>query len=174
MIVALVALKYTQSNSVCLALDGQVVGMGAGQQSRIHCTRLAATKADTWFLRQHPAVLELPFEPGLRRPVRDNAIDQYLQNDLTPEEERDWEKLFVRVPQRLTERDRRAWLDELGGAVLGSDAYIPFRDNIDRARRSGVDYVVQPGGSARDDEVVAACDAYGMAMVFSGVRLFHH
>ena len=174
MIVALVALKYTQSNSVCLAVDGQVIGMGAGQQSRIHCTRLAAAKADTWHLRQHPAVLGLRFKQGLRRPARDNAIDQYLCEDLTPEEETVWREAFAEVPSRLSFQERREWIEKLDGVVLGSDAYFPFRDSIDRGRRSGVRFVVQPGGSLKDEEVVRACDEYGMAMVFTGVRLFHH
>ncbi|MBT4497141.1 MAG: phosphoribosylaminoimidazolecarboxamide formyltransferase [Gemmatimonadetes bacterium] len=174
MIVALVALKYTQSNSVCLAVDGQVVGMGAGQQSRIHCTRLAAAKGDTWYLRQHPAVLGLRFKPRLRRPARDNAIDQYLCEDLTTEEEKLWRTAFADVPRRLSAEEKRDWMEGLEGVVLGSDAYFPFRDSIDRGKRSGVEYVVQPGGSLKDREVVRACDEYGMAMVFSGVRLFHH
>jgi phosphoribosylaminoimidazolecarboxamide formyltransferase/IMP cyclohydrolase len=172
--VALIALKYTQSNSVCLAVDGQVIGMGAGQQSRIHCTRLASSKADTWFLRQHPAVLDLPFRPGLARPDRDNAIDGFLRDDLSPAEERDWLKAFERPPTRLTPEERRAWLDQMGEVALGSDAFIPFRDNVDRASRSGVKYIVQPGGSVRDEDVVAACDEYGMVMVCNRTRLFHH
>jgi len=174
MIVALVALKYTQSNSVCLVADGQVIGMGAGQQSRIHCTRLAASKADTWYLRQHPAVLGLHFKPGLRRPARDNAIDQYLCEELTSEEEEIWRTAFAEIPRRLSVAEKREWLEGFRGVVLGSDAYFPFRDSIDRGRRSGVEYVVQPGGSVKDEEVIRACDEYGMTMVFSGVRLFHH
>ncbi|MCA9968596.1 MAG: hypothetical protein KC425_00190, partial [Anaerolineales bacterium] len=174
LLVALIALKYTQSNSVCYALDGQVIGMGAGQQSRIHCTRLAGLKADTWFLRQHPRVLTLPFRVGLSRPVRDNAIDQYLLPALTPAEEADWQANFSEPPQRLTADEKRAWLDQLQGVSLGSDAFFPFRDSIDRARQSGVRYVAQPGGSLRDADVVAACDAYGMVMAMTGVRLFHH
>jgi len=174
LLVALVALKYTQSNSVCLAVDGQVIGAGAGQQSRIHCTRLAASKADLWRLRQHPAVLGLPFKQGLKRPERDNAIDQYLRDDVTPEEERAWAEVFEEVPRRLAPEEKRVWLDGLKEVTLGSDAYIPFRDTIDRARQSGVRYVAQPGGSLRDGEVIRACDEYGMVMAFSGVRLFHH
>ncbi len=174
LIVALVALKYVQSNSVCLALDGQVIGAGAGQQSRVHCVRLAASKADTWYLRQHPAVLGLQFREGLGRPERDNAIDVYLRDDLTPAEQAAWEKAFAVMPQRLTPQEKRAWLDGLKGVSLASDAFFPFRDNIDRARQSGVQYIVEPGGSVRDDEVIAACDEYGMVMTFSGVRLFHH
>ena len=155
LLVALIALKYTQSNSVCLAVDGQVIGMGAGQQSRIHCTRLAATKADTWYLRQHPAVLDLRFRRGLRRPDRDNAIDQYLLDTLTPAEEHVWHESFRQVPQRLSRDEQQAWLQGLTGVALGSDGFIPFRDNIDRASASGVQYVAQPGGSLRDEPVIA-------------------
>ena len=174
LLVALVALKYTQSNSVCFAYNDQIIGMGAGQQSRIHCTRLAASKADTWVLRQHPAVLDLRFREGIRRPERDNAIDRYLGDDLIPAEKKVWEKAFEEVPRRLTSQEKRAWLDGLKGVALGSDGYIPFRDSIDRAQQSGVEYIVQPGSSLRDEEVIKACDEYGMVMVFSGVRLFHH
>jgi phosphoribosylaminoimidazolecarboxamide formyltransferase/IMP cyclohydrolase len=175
MLVALIALKYTQSNSVCLVADGQVIGNGAGQQSRIHCTRLAASKADTWYLRQHPTVLALPFRPGLDRVDRDNAIDQFLRDDLTPAEESLWRERFSGdVPVRLSPAEKRAWLLTLHGVTLGSDAYIPFRDNIDRAHASGVTYIVQPGGAMREEEIVAACDEYEMAMVCTGLRLFHH
>jgi phosphoribosylaminoimidazolecarboxamide formyltransferase/IMP cyclohydrolase len=174
MLVALITLKYTQSNSVCLVLDGQVIGNGAGQQSRIHCTRLAAAKADTWRLRQHPAVLSLPFRDGLERVDRDNAIDQFLRDDLTPAEEAVWRTTFAHVPRRLTTAEKQEWLEALRGVTLGSDAYIPFRDNIDRAHASGVDYVVQPGGALREQEIIGACDEYGMAMVCTGLRLFHH
>jgi phosphoribosylaminoimidazolecarboxamide formyltransferase/IMP cyclohydrolase len=174
MLVALVALKYAQSNSVVLVRDGQVIGLGAGQQSRIHCTRLAAAKADLWRLRQHPGVLELRFRPGIGRTERDNAIDQYLRGGLTPPEEALWRQAFEVVPSRLSEAEQRRWLAELDGVTLGSDAYIPFRDNIDRASQSGVRYVVQPGGAAREADIVRACDEYGMAMVLTGVRLFHH
>lgn len=174
MLVALIALKYTQSNSVCLALGGQTIGIGAGQQSRIHCTRLAGAKADQWYLRQHPTVLDLPFKSGIKRPERENAIDQYLQDDLSAEEERALAQNFETPPAKLTREERRAWLDTLHGVTLGSDGFIPFRDSIDRASRSGVDYVVQPGGSLRDDTVIEACDAYGMTMVSTGLRLFHH
>jgi len=174
LLVTLISLKYTQSNSVGLALDGQVIGMGAGQQSRIHCTRLAASKADTWYLRQHPAVLGLRFRQGIGRPERDNAIDQFLRDDMTPAEEKAWQEAFEQVPVRLTPKEKREWLDGLRGVALASDAYFPFRDNIDRARRSGVAFVAQPGGSHRDAEVIAACDEYGMVMAFTGVRLFHH
>jgi phosphoribosylaminoimidazolecarboxamide formyltransferase/IMP cyclohydrolase len=174
LIVALVALKYIQSNSVCLALDGQVVGVGAGQQSRVHCVRLAASKADVWYLRQHPAVLGLKFKAGLPRPERDNAIDVYLRDDLTSAEEQAWQEAFEAVPKRLSPQEKRAWLDGLKDVALASDAFFPFRDNIDRARQSGVRYIAEPGGSVRDDAVIAACDEYGMVMAFSGVRLFHH
>jgi phosphoribosylaminoimidazolecarboxamide formyltransferase/IMP cyclohydrolase len=174
MLVALITLKYTQSNSVCLVADGQVIGNGAGQQSRIHCTRLAAAKADTWRLRQHPTVLELPFRPDLDRVDRDNAIDQFLRDDLTSAEEALWRTAFTTTPERLGSAAKRQWLEQHRGATLGSDAYIPFRDNIDRAQASGVQYVVQPGGASRDQDIIAACNSYGMTMVFSGLRLFHH
>ncbi len=174
MIVALLTLKYTQSNSVCYALDGQVIGVGAGQQSRIHCTRLAGSKADTWYLRQHPQVLALPFRQGIGRVERDNAIDQFLLEQLTPAEEKVWQESFATAPERLTAVAKRAWLDTLTGVTLASDAFFPFRDSIDRARQSGTRYVVQPGGSIRDDVVVQACDEYGMVMVMTGERLFHH
>jgi phosphoribosylaminoimidazolecarboxamide formyltransferase/IMP cyclohydrolase len=174
MIVALIALKYTQSNSVCYARDGQVIGMGAGQQSRIHCTRMAGSKADTWWLRQHPRVLTLPFRDKLGRPARDNAIDQFLLEALSPAEEAYWLESFTEPPRRLTSLEKRDWLDKLQGVVLGSDAFFPFRDSIDRASQSGVGFVVQPGGSVRDDIVVQACNGYGMVMVNTGVRLFHH
>ncbi len=174
LLVALIALKYTQSNSVCFALDGQAIGVGAGQQSRIHCVRLAAAKADLWWLRQHPAVLGLPFKEGLGRPAMDNAIDQYLRDDVTPEEEKAWAEVFTRIPPRLSREEKRAWLDRMAGVALGSDAFFPFRDNIDRAAASGVRYIAEPGGSIRDAEVIKACDEYGMVMAFTGVRLFHH
>jgi phosphoribosylaminoimidazolecarboxamide formyltransferase/IMP cyclohydrolase len=174
LLVAYVALKYTQSNSVCFAYDGQVIGMGAGQQSRIHCTRLAGDKADKWFLRQHPAVLKMRIPKGVGRPERDNAIDRFLLGDLTPVEQKRWEQVFEEVPRRLSARDREEWLREMGEISLGSDGYIPFRDNIDRAHQSGVKYVIQPGGSLRDSEVIQACDEYGMVMALCGVRLFHH
>jgi AICAR transformylase/IMP cyclohydrolase PurH len=174
MIVALLALKYTQSNSVCFTFDGQVIGMGAGQQSRIHCTRLAAAKADAWFLRQNSRVLDLPFREGLPRPLRDNAIDQYFQDQLPAPQESLWQENFTAVPERLTAKEKESWLSEQGGVTLGSDAFFPFRDSIDRAAQSGTRYVVQPGGSMRDEDVIAACDGYGMVMVMSGTRLFHH
>ena len=174
MIVALLSLKYTQSNSVCYAAQGQLIGVGAGQQSRIHCTRLAGSKADLWRLRQHPRVLELPFREKIGRPNRDNAIDQFLLEELTAAEEALWQQQFSQTPQRLTPAEKRAWLDDWQGVTLGSDAFFPFRDSIDRAQQSGVSYVAQPGGSIRDEGVIEACDQYGMVMVLTGTRLFHH
>jgi phosphoribosylaminoimidazolecarboxamide formyltransferase/IMP cyclohydrolase len=174
MMIAWITLKYTQSNSVCYTVDGQVIGVGAGQQSRVHCVRLAGSKADLWRLRQHPSVLSLPFKPNIKRPDRDNAIDQFLQPDVTEAEKSNWDKVFSESPRQLTVEERRAWLDGMSDIVLGSDAFFPFRDSIDRAAKSGVKYVLQPGGSNRDEDVIAACDEYGMTMVFSGVRLFHH
>ena len=174
MFIAWITLKFTQSNSVCYVLDGQTIGVGAGQQSRVHCARLAGSKADLWRLRQHPSVLALPFKEGIKRPDRDNAIDQFLQPDVTDAEKKNWVNVFTRVPEQLTGGERRAWLDSLDEVVLGSDAFFPFRDSIDRTAKSGVKYVLQPGGSNRDEEVIAACDEYGMTMVFSGLRLFHH
>jgi phosphoribosylaminoimidazolecarboxamide formyltransferase/IMP cyclohydrolase len=174
MLVAWITLKYTQSNSVCYTLDGQTIGVGAGQQSRVHCVRLAGTKADLWYLRQHPAVLNLPFKPGIKRPDRDNAIDQFLQPDVTATEKAAWGNIFTEIPRQLAADERRAWLDTLKGVTLGSDAFLPFRDSIDWAAMSGVKYVLEPGGSNRDADVIAACDEYGLTMVFSGVRLFHH
>jgi phosphoribosylaminoimidazolecarboxamide formyltransferase/IMP cyclohydrolase len=172
--VATIAVKYTQSNSVCLAFDGQVIGNGAGQQSRVHCVRLAASKADNWYLRQHPHVRALRFKKGVKRSERINAIDLFLQEEATAAELRAWEASFAEVPQRLSAEEKRSWLDGLEGVALSSDAFFPFRDNLDRAYRSGVKYVVQAGGSVQDDEVVAAADEYGMVMIHSGVRLFHH
>jgi phosphoribosylaminoimidazolecarboxamide formyltransferase / IMP cyclohydrolase len=174
MFIAWITLKFTQSNSVCYVVDGQTIGVGAGQQSRVHCARLAGSKADLWRLRQHPSVMELPFREGIKRPDRDNAIDQFLQPDVTEAEKKNWSNVFTSIPEQLTDKERRAWLDELTDVVLGSDAFFPFRDGIDRAAKSGVKYVLQPGGSNRDDEVIAACNEYGMTMVFSGLRLFHH
>ena len=174
MLIATLALKYTQSNSVCLAWDGQVIGVGAGQQSRIHCTRLACTKADRWLLRLNPAVRGLDFRKDLNRTQRSNAIDLYLEEDATEEELKSWRSLFSRPPERLTRAAKRQWLDRFKGISLSSDAFIPFRDNIDRAARSGVGYVVQTGGSSRDEDVIKAADQYGMVMVFTGLRLFHH
>ena len=175
MIIAMIALKYTQSNSVCFAEDGQCIGIGAGQQSRIHCTRLAAGKADTWHLRQHEKVLNLPFKKGIARAVRDNAIDGYIneyEEDVCAEG--NWQKYFSEQPEPLTKEEKTAYLSSLKGSVLASDAFFPFSDSIERARMSGADYVVQPGGSVRDDEVISGCDKYGMVMVCNGVRLFHH
>jgi phosphoribosylaminoimidazolecarboxamide formyltransferase/IMP cyclohydrolase len=174
MFIAWITLKFTQSNSVCYVTDGQTIGVGAGQQSRVHCARLAGSKADLWRLRQHPSVLALPFKDGVKRPDRDNAIDQFLQPDVTDAEKANWRNVFSRIPAQLTPDERRAWLDGLANVVLGSDAFFPFRDSIDRAAGAGVKYVLQPGGSNRDEEVIAACDEYGMTMVFSGLRLFHH
>ena len=174
MFIAWITLKFTQSNSVCYVVDGQTIGVGAGQQSRVHCARLAGSKADLWRLRQHPTVLSLPFKEGIKRPDRDNAIDQFLQPDVTDAEKKNWSNVFNYIPDPLSHDERRAWLDGLTDVVLGSDAFFPFRDSIDRAARSGVKYVLQPGGSSRDEDVIAACDEYGMTMVFSGLRLFHH
>jgi phosphoribosylaminoimidazolecarboxamide formyltransferase / IMP cyclohydrolase len=174
LIVATVGLKYTQSNSVALAYHGQLTGVGAGQQSRIHCTRLAAHKSDLWFLRQHPAVLDIKFAPDLPRSERNNAIDLYFMEDLSPAEEAAWEHCFSVAPKRLSASEQRAWLDQVRGVALSSDAYFPFRDSVDRAQRSGVSYVAQPGGSVNDADVIAACDEYGMVLSITGVRLFHH
>lgn len=174
LLIASITLKYTQSNSVCFAANGQVIGVGAGQQSRVHCARLAGAKADLWRLRQHPHVLALPFKPDVKRPDRDNAIDQFLQPDVTDAEKANWSNIFIESPRQLTAGERRAWLDGMSDVTLGSDAFFPFRDSIDRASKSGVKYIVQPGGSNRDEDVIAACNEYGMTMVFSGARLFHH
>ena len=174
MFIAWITLKFTQSNSVCYVADGQTIGVGAGQQSRVHCARLAGSKADLWWLRQHPVVLALPFKEGIKRPDRDNAIDQFLQPDVTDAEKKNWANIFTHIPDQLTAEERRSWLDGLTDVVLGSDAFFPFRDSIDRAVKSGVKYVLQPGGSNRDEDVISACDEYGMTMVFSGLRLFHH
>ena len=173
--IALITLKYTQSNSVCYVKDGEAIGIGAGQQSRIHCTRLAGNKADNWFLRQSPQVLSLQFKEGLGRADRDNAIDVYMSDDyMDVLADGIWENTFAVKPPVFTREERQEWLKKLDGVTLGSDAFFPFSDNIDRARRSGVKYVVQPGGSVRDDAVIDACNRYGMAMVFTGIRLFHH
>lgn len=172
--VATIAVKYTQSNSVTLALDGQIVGSGAGQQSRVHCVRLACSKVDNWYLRQHPRVRAMQFKKGVRRAERVNAIDIYLQEEATPAELSAWETNFSEIPELLSADEKRAWLDQLKGVALSSDAFFPFRDNIDRASRSGVEYIVQAGGSVRDDLVIEAVDEYGMLMINSGVRLFHH
>ena len=175
LVVALITLKYTQSNSVCYAVDGQAIGVGAGQQSRIHCTRLAGTKADTWHLRQHPKVLALPFLPLLGRPERDNAIDSYINgNEEDVCEDGNWQKYFTVRPAPLTAQEARSWLDNLKGVAMASDAFFPFADNIERARRSGVRYIAEPGGSIRDDLVIAKCNDYDMVMAFTGMRLFHH
>ncbi|MBN2852167.1 MAG: phosphoribosylaminoimidazolecarboxamide formyltransferase [Clostridia bacterium] len=174
LLVAIVTLKFTQSNSVCFVYDGQVIGCGAGQQSRIHCTRLAAEKAENWFLRQHPRVLSLAFKKNIRRPDRDNAIDMYLSNELSEQEKTYYESFFEKIPVKLSCEEKKEWLKNLTGVSLGSDAFFPFRDNIDRAYRSGVRYVIQPGGSMRDDIVVKACNEYNIVMVNTGKRLFHH
>ncbi len=174
--VAMIALKYTQSNSVCYVKDGQCIGIGAGQQSRIHCTRLAGDKADNWWLRQHEKTLALPFIAGLKNPDRDNAIDRYISNeaDETVLKDGNWQRLFTEKPAPLTTAEKKAWLTRLSGVSLGSDAFFPFSDNIDRAAQSGVAYIAEPGGSKRDQEVIDACDRYGIAMAFTGLRLFHH
>ena len=175
LLIALITLKYTQSNSVCYVKDGQAIGIGAGQQSRIHCTRLAGNKADIWYLRQNPKVLELPFREDVRRADRDNAIDVYISDeseDILREGE--WQRLFTKKPEEFTPEEKKAWLKQLDGVSLGSDAFFPFGDNIERAHKSGVKYIAQAGGSIRDDNVIAACDKYGIAMVFTGLRLFHH
>ncbi|PKN92889.1 MAG: 5-aminoimidazole-4-carboxamide ribonucleotide transformylase [Chloroflexi bacterium HGW-Chloroflexi-6] len=174
LMVAWITLKYTQSNSVCFVKDGQAIGVGAGQQSRVHCVRLAGQKADLWYLRQHPTVLNLPFKPGTKRPERDNAIDQFLRDDVTPQEKASWSEIFIDLPRQLSQEEKRAWLDGMTGVSLGSDAFFPFSDSIHRAAASGVKYIFEPGGSTRDAEVIAAADDYGMTMAFTGVRLFHH
>ena len=175
LIVALIVLKYTQSNSVCYAKGGQAIGIGAGQQSRIHCTRLAGQKADNWLLRQHPRVMDLPFVEKIGRADRDNTIDVFISDE--PDEviaEGRWQKFFTEKPVPLTREEKRAWLDQQTGVALGSDAFFPFGDNIERAHRSGVSYVAQPGGSIRDDNVIETCNLYNMVMAFTGMRLFHH
>ena len=175
LIVALITLKYTQSNSVCYAVDGQAIGVGAGQQSRVHCTRLAGGKADTWFLRQHDKVLNLPFLPTLGRPDRDNVIDGYInQNEEDVCADGNWQKYFTEQPAVFTREEQRAYLDTIDGVALGSDAFFPFSDNIERAKKSGVKYIAEPGGSIRDDAVIETCNRYGMSMAFTGMRLFHH
>jgi len=174
LVVGSIALKYTQSNSVAFAKDGQAIGIGAGQQSRVHCTRLAGSKADIWWLRQHPRILEATFKDGLSRAERNNAIDQYLLERPTPLEERAWKEAFDPAPKALSSKERADWLAKLTGVSLASDAFFPFRDSIDRAAQSGVKYILQPGGSNRDDLVIQACDEHGMVMAMSGLRLFHH
>lgn len=175
LLIALITLKYTQSNSVCYAKDGQAIGIGAGQQSRVHCTRLAGNKADIWHLRQAPQVLNLPFKPDVRRPDRDNAIDVYISDeymDLLGGD--DWKRVFTEKPPVFTKEEKDAWLAQVKGVALGSDAFFPFGDNIERAHKSGVEFVAQSGGSIRDDNVIETCDKYNMAMAFVGIRLFHH
>lgn len=175
LILTLITLKYTQSNSVCYAKDGAVIGVGAGQQSRIHCTRLAGNKADIWYLRQHQKVLNLPFKADIRRPDRDNTIDVYISDDdMDILADGMWQQFFTTKPEPLTREEKRAWLTTMTGVALGSDAFFPFGDNIERAHRSGVCYIAQPGGSIRDDHVIDTCNKYGIAMAFTGIRLFHH
>lgn len=175
LLIALITLKYTQSNSVCYAKDGQAIGVGAGQQSRIHCTRLAGNKADIWFLRQHPKVMNLPFVDNIRRPDRDNTIDVYISDDYDDVlADGTWEQFFKTKPEPLTKEEKKAWLEKFEGVSLGSDAFFPFGDNIERAKRSGVQFVAQPGGSIRDDNVIETCNKYNMTMSFTGIRLFHH
>ena len=173
--ISLITLKYTQSNSVCYVKDGQAIGIGAGQQSRVHCTRLAGQKADNWWLRQCPKVLNLPFIEGIRRADRDNAIDVYIGDEyMDVLADGAWQKVFTEKPEVFTKEEKRAWLDQMQDVTLGSDAFFPFSDNIERAHKSGVKYIAEPGGSVRDDLVIETCDKYNMAMVFTGIRLFHH
>ena len=173
--IALITLKYTQSNSVCFVKDGQAIGVGAGQQSRVHCTRLAGQKADNWFLRQCPKVLDLQFVDGIRRADRDNVIDVYIGEEyMDVLADGAWEKIFKVKPEVFTREEKRAWLDQMKGVTLGSDAFFPFSDNIERAHKSGVEYIAEPGGSVRDDAVIECCNKYNMAMAFTGIRLFHH
>ncbi len=175
LIISLITLKYTQSNSVCYVKDGQAIGIGAGQQSRIHCTRLAGNKADIWWLRQHPKVMNLPFVDGIRRADRDNTIDVYISEEHDDVlREGTWQQFFKEKPEVLTMEEKKEWLTKLSGVSLGSDAFFPFGDNIERAHKSGVEYIAQAGGSVRDDNVIDTCDKYGIAMAFTGVRLFHH
>ena len=175
LVISLITLKYTQSNSVCYAKDGQAIGIGAGQQSRVHCTRLAGQKADNWFLRQAPQVLNLQFVDGIKRADRDNAIDVYIGDEyMDVLADGVWEKTFKVKPPVFTKEEKRAWLDQMTGVALGSDAFFPFGDNIERAHKSGVKYIAQPGGSVRDDNVIETCNKYNMAMAFTGIRLFHH
>lgn len=175
LIISLITLKYTQSNSVCYVKDGQAIGVGAGQQSRVHCTRLAGNKADNWYLRQHPKVLALPFVENIRRPDRDNTIDVYISDDyMDVLADGVWEQFFTVKPEPLTREERQEWLKTFDGVSLGSDAFFPFGDNIERAHRSGVQYIAQPGGSIRDDNVIDTCNRFQMAMAFTGIRLFHH
>ena len=173
--ISLITLKYTQSNSVCYVKGGQAIGIGAGQQSRVHCTRLAGQKADNWFLRQAPQVLNLPFIDKIKRADRDNAIDVYIGDEyMDVLSDGEWQKVFTEKPPVFTKEEKRAWLDKMQDVALGSDAFFPFGDNIERAHKSGVKYIAQPGGSVRDDNVIDVCNKYGMAMAFTGIRLFHH
>lgn len=173
--IALITLKYTQSNSVCFVKDGQAIGIGAGQQSRVHCTRLAGQKADNWLLRQCPKVMNLPFVDGIRRADRDNAIDVYIGEEyMDVLADGAWQKIFKEKPEIFTREEKREWLDQMTGVTLGSDAFFPFRDNIERAKKSGVTYIAEPGGSVRDDAVIECCNKYHMVMAFTGIRLFHH
>ena len=175
LLISLIALKYTQSNSVCYAKGGQVIGVGAGQQSRIHCTRLAGNKADIWFLRQHPKVLGLKFKEGIRRPDRDNTIDVYISDEyMDVLADGEWERVFTEKPPVFTKEEKKAWISQATDVVCGSDAFFPFSDNVERAFRSGVKYIAQPGGSIRDNDVIEACNKHGIAMSFTGIRLFHH
>lgn len=175
LIIALITLKYTQSNSVCYAKDGQAIGVGAGQQSRIHCTRLAGNKADIWYFRQNPKVMALPFKEDIRRPDRDNTIDVYISDDYEDVlADGIWEQFFTEKPEPLTREEKKEWLKTFSGVSLGSDAFFPFGDNIERAHRSGVEFIAQPGGSIRDDNVIEVCNKYNIAMAFTGIRLFHH
>ena len=175
LLIALITLKYTQSNSVCYVKDGMTIGVGAGQQSRVHCTRLAGNKADIWWLRQNPKVLALPFRDDVRRPDRDNAIDVYISDDYEDVlADGVWQNLFTHQPEPLTREEKKAWIGQLHGVALGSDAFFPFGDNVERAHRSGVDYIAQAGGSIRDDNVIETCDKYNIAMAMTGLRLFHH
>ncbi len=175
LLISLITLKYTQSNSVCYVKGGQAIGIGAGQQSRVHCTRLAGSKADNWYLRQNPKVLSLPFKDSIGRPDRDNTIDVYISDDdMDVLAEGVWERFFTEKPERLSREEKKAWLATLKGVALGSDAFFPFGDNIERAHRSGVEFIAQAGGSIRDDNVIETCDKYHMAMAFTGLRLFHH
>ena len=175
MLVALITLKYTQSNSVCYVKNGQAIGVGAGQQSRIHCTRLAGQKADNWFLRRQPKVLALPFKPDVRRPDRDNAIDVYTSDEYEDVlRDGEWQRVFTEKPEALTAEEKKAWIATQSGLTVGSDAFFPFGDNVERARKSGVQYIAEPGGSIRDDNVIETADKYGIVMAFTGMRLFHH
>jgi len=175
LIISLITLKYTQSNSVCYVKDGQAIGIGAGQQSRIHCTRLAGNKADNWWLRQSPKVLDLDFVDGIRRPDRDNAIDVYISDEYEDVlREGEWQRIFKTKPEVFTREEKKAWLEKNTDVCLGSDAFFPFGDNIERAKKSGVKYIAEPGGSIRDDNVIDTCNKYNMAMTFTGIRLFHH